>query len=154
MRAAWCPFATRRDGPASKVSGPAQQKRGAVYHSIVGSYSSALAGLDNMAVQKSWHFTVLKDGRVFQHFPAAAWAWHCGDRDDPSGEISNNRDLIGIEHEGGPEGNESEPLTESQLEASARLTAWLVAEGHIPNLGRSGPSRGFWEHNEIVATSC
>lgn len=150
----WYPAALRRPGPVGKVSGAPQAKLGAVYHSMRGSYTGSSPGLFDPAIEKSWHFSILQDGRVFQHYPATAWCWHCGDRNDPAGEISNNRDLIGIEHEGGPPGNLSEPFTAAQLDASIRLTVWLVAEGHIANLSRSGPTRGLWEHNEIVATSC
>ena len=153
-KALWYPAAARDDGPSNKVSGSLQPKHGAVYHSMQGSWAGSRSQLFG-PLQRSWQLSVLRSGFVLQHYAVTAWCWQSGDRDDPLGhEHSNNRDLIGIEHEGGPPDNLSEPLTEAQLEASARLTAWLVAEGHIPNLSRSGPSRSLWEHNEIVATSC
>ena len=153
MSELWYPRATEALGPTWKVSGPPHPKRGAVYHSMVGTYSSAKAKMDGTD-KASWHFSVLQNGQVYQHYPVNVWAWHCGDRDDPEGEITNNRDLIGIEHEGGPLGNTSEPLTDAQLDASAELTAWLLAEGHISNLSRIGQTRGLWEHREMYATAC
>jgi N-acetyl-anhydromuramyl-L-alanine amidase AmpD len=153
MRELWYPAATRDIGPPNKVSGPPSLKKGAVYHSMVGAFAAARARLFGSDTA-SWHFSVLKNGAVYQHYPVNAWAWHCGDRDDPAPEITNNRDLIGIEHEGGPPGNTSEPLTEAQLEASATLTSWLLAERHIGNLSRIGETRGLWEHREMYATAC
>ncbi len=147
MRAPWYPGAARVDGPAGRTSGPPQRKYGAVYHSMVGRVRPAQTAV-------SWHFSIFKTGRIEQHYRADAWCWHSGDRDDPPGEISNNRDLIGIEHEGGPLGNTREPLTPAQVASDIRLTAWLLAEGHIGNLNRTGPKRGLWEHNEIRSTAC
>ncbi len=145
----WYPRAIRRDGPAGRVSGPRTPKYGAIYHSMVGKVRPAQTG-------HSWQFSVFKNGTVEQHYPVTAWCWHSGDRDDPAGDITNNRDLFGIEHEGGPIGNESEPLTARQLAATIDLTAWAIAEGHISNLSRSGDRRGLWEHNEIpeASTAC
>ncbi|KKN55494.1 hypothetical protein LCGC14_0581690 [marine sediment metagenome] len=153
MAELWYPKARRPYGPDYKVSGPPQAKKGAVYHSMVSSYASAYGKLLGPA-ESSWHFSVRQNGAVMQHYPVTAWAWHCGDRDDPAGEISNNRDLIGIEHEGGPIGNESEPLTSTQLTATVELTAWLYQQGHIANLSQIGDNKGLWEHHEIVATAC
>ena len=143
----WYPQAIRRDGPAGRVSGPPQEKHGAIYHSMVGKARPQQTG-------NSWQFGVFKDGLVEQYYPVTAWCWHSGDRDDPGSDITNNRDLFGIEHEGGPVGNESEPLTARQLAATIELTKWALAEGHIHDLTRTGPHRGLWEHREVRATAC
>ncbi len=143
----WYPGATRLDGPAGRVSGPPQPKHGGVYHSMVGRSRPA-------DTANSWQFGVFKDGHVEQYYSVRAWCWQAGDRDDPGNDITNNRDLFGIEHEGGPNGNLSEPLTPRQLTATINLTKWAVAEGHIHKLTRTGPHRGLWEHNEIRATAC
>ena len=143
----WYPGAVRRPGPTGRVSGPPQPKHGAVYHSMVG-----LGRPEDTA--NSWQFGVFKDGHVEQYYVVTAWCWQSGDRDDPGSDITNNRDLFGIEHEGGPAGNESEPLTAKQLAATIELTKWAVAEGHIHKLTRTGPHRGLWEHNEMRATAC
>ncbi|KKN83868.1 hypothetical protein LCGC14_0295210 [marine sediment metagenome] len=153
MNELWFPGARRDPGPAWKVSGQPHPKKGTVYHSMVGSWASAVAVL-NGSEESSWQFSILKSGETLQHYEVTAWAWHCGDRDDPAGEISNNRDLDGIEFEGGPIGNESEPLTEAQVAAAIKLTAWLLEQGHLPNLRRTGDNRGRWEHNEIIPTAC
>ncbi len=147
MQQLWYPGAVRLLGPAGRISGPPQPKHGAIYHSMVG--RSRPADSTN-----SWQFGVFKDGHVEQYYPVTAWCWQAGDRDDPGSDITNNRDLFGIEHEGGPVGNYSEPLTPKQLTATIELTKWAVAEGHIHNLTRTGAHRGLWEHNEIRATAC
>ncbi len=146
-QASWYPGAIRVLGPRGRVSGSQQPKHGAIYHSMVGSVRPAQTA-------HSWHFSVFKTGRIEQHYPAKAWCWHAGDRDDPAGDISNNRDLIGIEHEGGRLSNVREPLTTAQVAADIRLTAWLVKEDHIHKLTRIGSHRGLWEHNEIRNTAC
>ena len=147
MRAPWYPGAVRVDGPRGRVSGPPQEKHGAIYHSMVGRSRPAQTA-------NSWQFGIFKNGRIEQYYRADAWCWHAGDRDDPGSDITNNRDLLGIEHEGGPAGNHGEPLTPAQVASDIRLTAWLVAEQHIHKLTRSGPHRGLWEHNEVRATAC
>lgn len=147
MGASRYPGAIWVPGPRGRVSGSPQPKHGAIYHSMVGKARPA-------DTAHSWHFSIFKSGRIEQHYGANAWCWHAGDRDDPAGDISNNRDLIGIEHEGGPPGNFGEPLTPAQIASDIRLTYWLVQEDHIHNLTRIGSHRGLWEHNEIRATAC
>ncbi len=147
MGASRYPGAIWVPGPRGRVSGPQQPKHGAIYHSMVGSSRPA-------DTAHSWHFSIFYTGRIEQHYACNAWCWHAGDRDDPAGDISNNRDLIGIEHEGGRIGNTREPLTPAQVASDIRLTYWLLEEDHIHKLTRIGPHRGLWEHNEIRATAC
>ncbi len=146
MAQLWFPGAKRIPGPPGRVSGPQQNKHGVVIHSMVGTGRPTDPGQQN-----SWQIGIFKDGVVEQYYPVTAWCWHSGDRDDPGSDISNNRDLWGIEEEGGPNGDESEPWTGPQLRSTARVVAWGRREGHVKNLiTRSG----LWEHNWISPTSC
>jgi N-acetyl-anhydromuramyl-L-alanine amidase AmpD len=89
--------------------------------------------------QVSWHFTVLKDGAVWQHYGLDSSCWHAGNR-------ANNARLIGIEHEG----KAGEPLTEAQTQASVSLVRWIAATQGWP-LERH---TRLLEHNEVYATAC
>ena len=147
----WCPFAIRDPGPAHKQGGglqnpspPGSAKVGGIYHSMVGSWRTARAELMNRANEKSWQFSILKDGRIFQAYPVTAICWHAGNR-------SANIAHVGIEHEGGPLSNTREPLTEKQVDADVRLTLWLKDRFGWPGLRRS---RELREHNEFRATAC
>lgn len=92
----------------------------------------------------SWHFSVLQDGRVFQHYPIESVAWHAGSK-------TWNEKLIGIEHEGGAEPFYGEPLTEPQYQATLRLTLWLLKTCRWPEfrVGVQG-----MEHNWVYSTAC
>ena len=153
--AEWCDFATRRDGPPSKFGGYAagnsSPKRGEVKHSMVGSYGGALSVLDNLSVPSSWHFSVLKDGSIVQHYPLSANCWHGNDSDN-DGEVRANIDLIGVEHEGGGPGNESEPLTDAQLLATIQLTRWAAEQFSLTRFARFPEQWDVWtlaEHNQV-----
>lgn len=139
------PAATWRPGPRSKTGYPGAISNtggGVILHSMVGSYAAAMGRLDSED-RASWHFSVCQDGRVFQHYDSSAVCWHAG-------SLQWNERLIGIEHEGGAPGNESEPLTDVQKVASAQLVAWL-AQTHGFALERQN---GLWEHREVYQTAC
>lgn len=106
---------------------------------MVGPLSAAFGELDRASRQASWHFSVAKGGQVYQHYPLTAATWHCG-------SPHWNQRLVGIEHEGGPVGNESEPLTTAQREASVRLVRWIARECGWSRLERRV---NLWEHNEV-----
>lgn len=150
----WAPFAVRRDGPASKVGYPGRlhaPKRGEVKHSAVGSVAGAFQVLDNHSINSSWHFTVDKGGTVFQHYPLTVNCWH-GNDTDSDGAVAANFDLIGIEHEGGPPGNESEPLTDEQVRATVMVSQWAAAQFGFERFGRYPEQAGVWtlaEHNQV-----
>lgn len=114
------PLATFRAGPASK-SGydglTVNFKQGVVCHSMVGYYAGAMAELDKLTRRASWHFSVLRDGRVFQHYDTDSITWHCG-------SVWGNSRFWGVEHEGGFS-PENEPLTIAQRESSVALVNWL-----------------------------
>jgi N-acetyl-anhydromuramyl-L-alanine amidase AmpD len=108
---------------------------------MAGSVAGAIAVLDDPARRASWHFSVLRDGRVLQHFDSLAVAWHCGSR-------AWNARTIGIEHEGGYH-PEDEPLTPPQLASSVALVRWLAAQHGFALRRRDG----LWEHREVAPAS-
>jgi len=127
-------FSTSTDYPAasrfmaahssnfSSRSGGTGAIRRVVIHTTEGSYDGAISWFRNASANVSAHYVLRKsDGEVTQMVPDANKAWHvCG----------SNNDTIGLEHEGAS----SNPATwtAAMLDASARLTAWLVREYDIP----------------------
>ena len=114
-----------------------------------GSLAGALTVLDDESVNEqnayraaSWHFSIAKDGTVYQHYSLFETPFHAGSR------WWNNR-LIGIEHEGGAPGNLGEPLTEQQYAASTALVRWIASAG-----GWSVERSRLYAHNQVTATSC
>lgn len=134
------PGATWRPGAAWKSWGATNAGAGVLMHSMEGTEAGAWSVLDGNAMA-SWHFSVMTDGRVFQHYDLDQSCWHAG------GKASNER-FIGIEHEG----KKGEPLTDQQLASSTGLVRWLSQE-----LGWE-PVRGvtMLEHREApgAATTC
>jgi N-acetyl-anhydromuramyl-L-alanine amidase AmpD len=134
----WYPAAEQYFAPSWKINGVINRSEGVVLHSMEGSYSGALTVLMSNS-QASWHFSVLKDGRVIQHYPTTAACWHAG------GPVSNNK-FIGIEHEG----RVGEALTPEQLASSVGLVRWIAQEEgwqmarHVT----------MFEHNEVYNTAC
>ncbi len=150
MKSLWFPGVVRHPGPAEKTTGTRARTRGAVYHSSVGDLGAALSVLANVSKRAdgtyrygSWHMTNAKDGRLFQHYPLDVLTWHAR---------GGNNWSIGVENEGGPIGNEREPLTEAQVTNLVELSAWLVEEGWLPGLTRTG-DKTLWEHREIQGSS-
>jgi N-acetyl-anhydromuramyl-L-alanine amidase AmpD len=130
------PLAISHPGSPSKTYPSVNARLGAICHSAEGSLAALLNGIDNGPF--SWHFSVAKDGRVFQHYPLESHCWHAGSRD-------GNRETIGIEHEGVA----GEPLTEPQIAASVALCRWLRDVCNWQTLeGR------LFEHNKFSATAC
>jgi N-acetyl-anhydromuramyl-L-alanine amidase AmpD len=147
MAELWYPPAGLRPGPSWKQYGQQNSVRGVVCHSMVGPTSAALGELYKPSRQASWTFSVSKDGTVLQHYPLNASSWHCG-------SAEWNTKLVGIEHEGGGIGNESEPLTPEQREASVKLVRWIAEQGGWKP-SRSAP-KTLYEHNEVspIPTAC
>jgi N-acetyl-anhydromuramyl-L-alanine amidase AmpD len=129
--------------PSFKHNGGVNKCRGVVLHSMVGPYSAALGELKNPARRASWHFSVLKNGIVWQHADTAIQCWHAGS--------AFNNFTIGIEHEGGLNPT-NEPLTSAQLAASVDLVRWLSRNHGFPLIRRVG----LWEHREVSGepTAC
>ena len=96
----------------------------------------------------SWHFSVGRDGMVYQHLALTDGGYHAGiahERRDAGGRIFGynpepvwplwrgwaenvNHYTIGIEHEG----MSGEPFTAAQAAASRKLCRWLATELGIP----------------------
>lgn len=134
------PGATWRPGPDWKTWGQTNAGAGVLLHSMEGYETGAWSVLDGMS-QASWHFSVMRDGRVFQHYDLNEGCWHAG------GKASNER-FIGIEHEG----RKGEPLTDAQRGASVALVRWIAAEkGWVMQRGTT-----LLEHREApgAATTC
>lgn len=137
------PAAIWDPGPAWKQNGGLNSCRGVVCHSMVGSWQAARNELMRPDRRASWHFSVLKDGSVYQAYETNVQTWHCGSK--------YNNTLIGIEHEGGLNPY-NEPLTPPQLGASVALVRWLSKQHAFPLVRNVG----LWEHNEVSGepTSC
>ena len=93
-----------------------------VIHTTEGSYDGAISWFRNATSDVSAHYVLRKsDGEITQMVPDVNKAWHvCG----------SNNDTIGLEHEGAS--SNPSTWTPAMLDASARLTAWLVQEYDIP----------------------
>ena len=88
----------------------------------------------------SWHFSVARDGRVYQHLDFADGGYHAGITDAQAASrpplwrlwrgrgVNVNHYTIGVEHEGFA----GEPFTPAQAAASRDLCRWLAAELGIP----------------------
>lgn len=145
------PGAIRKDGPIGKLYPDENTCEGVIMHSMQGSWAGAATVLYDESVTNTnvyraacWHFSILQNGLVFQHYSLAASPFHAGNG-------LNNRRLIGIEHEGGPPGNLSEPLTESQVVAGVALLRWIKEQAGWAELSRATT---LWEHNEATSTAC
>lgn len=135
------PHATWNGGPDWKVWPALNAMQGVVLHSAEGSTSAALGELFSEA-QKSWHFSISRDGGVLQHYNLDSSCWHAGSR------YWNER-LIGIEHEG----RAGEPLTDAQERASIALVRWIAQQcGWTPY--RGGAQQTLWAHSELYGTTC
>lgn len=143
--AEWYPAAQLQyAGPEFKQYPKPNAVDGVVLHSMVGGLVGAFAELLRADRKASWCFSVAKSGVVYQHYPLTASTWHAGSQ-------RMNEKYVGIEHEGGPIGNESEPLTPAQLDASVKLVWWIAQQGGWT------PSRTtaqtLFEHNEVAPAS-
>ncbi len=141
MTLTWCDFAERVDGAAGKVNPGTLYATGAVLHSAEGPEDSMISIVQSLHSGVSWHFSVMKDGRLLEHYPIEAKCWHA--------HAVGNEHYIGIEHEGVA----GEPETDEQVGTDIRLLAWLGE-----TLSWSGFERGvqLWEHHEVPgnATAC
>lgn len=147
------PAAIQRPGPAGKVWAAPNTIDGIIEHSMQGALVSAWTVLDDEStnaqgsyIAASWTFSVGKDGRVYQHYALNLSPFHAGSK-------AQNLRLIGVEHEGGPPGNLSEPLTEPQIAASIALAKWIAEQGGF-SLSRDVATRTLYEHGEVTATQC
>lgn len=115
------------------MGGVARPPRGMVLHTAVGTYEGTIAWCNNPASSVSCYAVVAKDGRIAQLVDLDNKAWTQG---------RGNADWIGVEMEGN-----QEPLTEPQLQTTARLYAWLVTTFNIPLEKTDSPfGRGLGWH--------
>lgn len=146
--AGWFDWAARIDGPPDKkVAGETNLIDGIVFHSAVGT----LQGVINVVMgpasnRKSVTGVLAKDGRFIQFYPVTDSPW-------ANGNPTVNVRYLGFEFEGGPIGNESEPLTLLQVDGAVRILKDLAEY--------KGVGVDFWrrpvtlvEHKELVATAC
>ena len=158
----WLPFAIKHPGPIGKAGYDGGASRllteieGEVKHSSEGTLAGALAVLADPNRTASWHLTIAKDGRVFQHYPLEAITWHCGLPGDRRFDTSlvGNLTLVGEEHEGGGPGNMGEPLTVKQLAASVRISQFVREV--CPHVAANPPTlrKNLWNHGWLSPTSC
>lgn len=140
MPATWYPAAQRLDGPASKSGFPGRgdrEGRGVVVHSAEGYRAGLESRILDPNVALSWHFSVMMDGLVQQHYPIEAMCWHA--------RTPANYRYVGIECEG------QAALAPRQLTALIDLLGWLSTADDWPLIARNVT---LFEHNQFVATLC
>ena len=148
----WFPGAERLDGPARKTSGESFPKQGLVIHSMEGGWPGSRRVLFDVrpradgSLPGSWHFSNLKDGRLFQHYPIDVIAWHAR---------GGNTRYAGMECEG----RAGEPLTELQIRNAVAVTRWMKRVCEWGDLSRARPEGNMVEHQEVgieanYATAC
>ena len=106
---------------SSRTAGTSSIER-IVLHTTEGSYGGAVSWFQDPSSDVSSHYVIRRsDGEVTQLVSDEAKAWHA---------CNNNDDTLGIEHEGAS-GSPS-TWTPAMVDASARLSAWLVVQYDIP----------------------
>lgn len=131
----WFPGAERLPGPSRKTSGESFPKVGLVIHSMEGSW----AGTKRVLMARdggSWHFSNLKDGTLYQHFPIQVIAWHAR---------GGNTRYGGMECEG----KDGEPLTDRQVDNCVDVTRWMKRVCGWGDLSRARPEGNMVEHQEV-----
>lgn len=110
-----------------------------IIHSAEGYRAGMFAVLDGPR-KSSWHFSVMKNGEVYQHVSTGNISW-------ASGNFEANNGSINIEEEG----KAGEALTPAQYASTIALLLWLFR-----GYGFGLPSRetNLREHNEFWNTSC
>lgn len=135
-----CPFAEWIPSPNFNAGRPATVL-GAMQHSTVGSWDSALATLTtpNGARSVSAHFLVGLDGRLAQMVDTNDQAWHA---------LACNARWVGIEFV--DDGDHADPVrTPEQYEMGARLNRWIAtAHTYTPS------DTTIRRHSTCVATAC
>lgn len=147
----WYPGAHIYNGPAIKTTGRPFDAHGVTMHSMTGRFDVAMQMLQDVSRNArghysnpvSWHFSIKKNGTIYQHYPLNVGTWH-------SGTAWGNDNTASIEHEGGPPSYPSEPLTGAQLASSIDLVHWILARKGLT------PSRGttIFGHGDMGATLC
>lgn len=108
-----------------------------VLHWIAGTLESADATFANPNRKASAHYGI-GGNTIHQYVKEEDTAWHCGN-------LTKNRQSIGIEHEGGPE----LPISEATIQTSIKLVADLCKRYTIP-----ADRTHIFKHSEIKPTQC
>jgi hypothetical protein len=122
----------------SEIQHPSRDEtRGIVIHWTAGHKAGDLEALNGPLVDVQ--FYVDTAGEVYQFLDSGAQAWHA--------MHTANHTCIGIEHEGS-----GEAWTDQQLEASAKLAAWLTKLYNIPLTNVDPPNQwhGFFGHKDLA----
>ena len=108
-----------------------------VIHVEAGTEAGTQTWFANPKAHVSAHYSVGKDGQVYQHVAETNTAWHAGipfpytwnePSKDPHNQMNPNAYTIGIEHEGFA----ADPWPDAQVQASAALVANICGRYHIP----------------------
>lgn len=113
----WMPGATRV--PYTVIGRPRRRKgRGVAFH-------IAVSEQENLRPWGSadWHFYVSKRGTIYQYIDTDFIAYCTG---------GGNSTMVGVETQGGVHNADGEPLTPAQVEAWAKIAAWLHKDEGIP----------------------
>ena len=162
----WFDWMERRPGPSDKIYSQRNAVTGLVPHSAVGYYpgwASRLFSTERLPngqytdyAAASVHIWNPYAGVCYQHYPITDSCWGSGSR-------FPNTNFVSMECEGGPPGNESEPLTDDQIDVMIRVMADLSAwKGGIKWSRPASPTdtmATLYEHNECrrwgsVPTAC
>ncbi len=110
-----------------------------IIHSAEG-YRTAMFGVLDGPRQASWHFSVMRNGEVYQHISTGLIAWTASSFEANDGSIQ-------IEEEG----KAGEALTNPQYTSTIALLLWIF-KGY--DLGTPSRETNLREHNEFTNTSC
>lgn len=154
----WMPEAVKVPGHPDKIGyeslgfGATGPKRGTIVHSAEGWGAYLKFLVQTPLAIKSWHFSILQDGTIWQHYPIDAHCWHAGDTDDDD-EVRANIDLDGIEEEG----LVGQPLTPEQTSSTVRVIRFQAdyfdrdgSYARFPIQPANGWTLG--EHNQVSNT--
>lgn len=131
------PPAIQRRSPKHGYGNDDQLRReGICAHSMEGPLAAAFGELDRPDRQASWHFSVAKDGKVYQHLDTEHISY-------ASGSYNANKRFWSIEQEG----YAGEPFTGPQLASTIPLVRWLLNLANLPPIRMTS----LFEHNEMTA---
>ena len=152
----WLDGAERMPGPPDKVYSAVNAVEGYVPHSAVGYLSGWLSRLYSTERLPNGRYSpyaaasitgwIPYTGKVIQHYPFTASCWG-------SGSAYPNTHFPAFENEDSAPGDESEPLTDFQLEMNEQIIFELADwKGWVPKRpkGPSDVSATLYEHKECI----
>lgn len=142
-------WAIQVPGPEWKVWDDINANEGFALHSMEGDDPNLrFSRMMHPTDQASWMFSLMKDGRLFQHYSIDKSPWTSGSREA-------NRRYWSIELEG----KAGQPINDAQLATLKRLqNEYTQYTGK--SMHRQGPGKNLWEHKEFkdifgsAATAC